>query len=46
MENAKKINKRIKQFENIISNKKLSLNELKAISWNGIPFGKYYLNKV
>lgn len=36
----KKTNKRIKQFENHISQKIVNLTELKSLSWKGVPFGK------
>lgn len=36
-------NKRVKQFENILSQKFINLNELKTAAWNGIPFGKLIL---
>jgi hypothetical protein len=35
-------NRKIKQFENIISQKLVSLSELKALTWKGIPFGKNF----
>jgi hypothetical protein len=36
-------NRKIKQFENILSSKLINLNELKKQAWKGIPFG---MNKI
>ena len=33
--------KKIKQLENIINQKSINLNELRKITWNGLPFGKF-----
>lgn len=40
-EDKKKL-KIVKQFEEILSKKQININELKFLSWNGIPFGKSY----
>lgn len=34
-----KTNKKIKQFENILSQKIVNMNDLKTAAWKGIPFG-------
>lgn len=33
-------NKKVKQFENILNQKMINLQELKSLAWNGIPNGK------
>ncbi len=38
--NSPGMSKRMKQLENILSQKLLNLNDLKSFSWKGIPFGK------
>jgi hypothetical protein len=37
------INKKIRQLEIALSQKIINLNDLKAIAWKGIPFGKNYI---
>lgn len=34
------LSKRLKQLENIISQKFINLNDLKKFAWNGVPFGR------
>lgn len=34
-----KTGKKIKQLETLLSSKQLNINDLKKVSWNGIPFG-------
>lgn len=38
-QDSNKAKKRLKQIESILSQRIIVLSELKAIAWNGIPFG-------